>query len=405
MEKYKNRIENYLSFIAEYGIYLYMFFLLFDKGEGLRNVGLYSALTAWLILIFVTKKIKLSADIITCGFLAFLFSIVLSSFFSLEPIYSFSYLKKDVLKAVITFFIISSYFDTKMLLRLSKVICSSGLIILIFGLHGFLTSEENLYTSTNIFLSVDKNEYGFFIGLFFPFFLMFFIKNNTMWGKSLWGLSLVWGVLGTIFSASRGAMGNIFAAMGVWAAFLLKRKHLIKVLMVTFIFFVLSIISFNFWPEPLKRQFLTIQEELWTVHDRTFLFWEPALEAVKKKPILGWGYGKRIIGDPRPFENGKMPSSEHKGGLHSTFISVLFQQGVVGILSYLLLLFSTSFMLLKIIRSETDERKLLAIALLSITVGSFFVNSFLLSVPLRRIAPFLGMSSALLKHRTKYLND
>jgi O-antigen ligase len=399
--RYKDRLEYYLSLAVECGVYLYVFTLWFDKGEGVRTVGLYGSLTAWLILVFVTKKIKLSTDIATYGFLAFLISTLLSSLFSIEPIYSFTALKSDILKATITFLIISTHFDIKMLFRLSRVICFSGLIILAFGLEGFLLDKEHIYTSQNIFLSADKNLYGFFVGLFLPFFILFFIKSNTRLNKGVWGLSSIWGIFGTILSASRGAIINIFAAIWVWAMFLLKREHLKKVLMVILIVILLITVSFNFWPELVKRQFLSMPKELWSFHERTYFFWKPAIEAVKKRPLFGWGYGNKIYRDQRPFENGEKPNWALTGGLHSTFITVLFHQGIAGLLSYLFLLLSTSFILFKIVKNAPDERKLLALALLSIIVGSLFLNSFVKSEPLRRIAPILGMSVALFKNMPK----
>ena len=404
-KKCKDRWAHYLSLVTEYGIYLYIFLLLFDKGEGLRTIGLYGALAAWLILTLFTKRITISIDIITCFFFVFIASAILSAFFSIEPMYSLSALMNDALPATAAFLILSTYFNNTTTLRLSKVICFSGFIILIFGLHSFLSDKGHLYTSRNIFLSVDKNEYGFFVGLFLPFFIMFFFKSNKGWKKRLWGLSSIWGISGTIFSASRAAICNIFAALGIWAVFLLKRYHLKKALIATIIIVLFIIVSFNFWPKLIKRQIVSMPEEMWTLHWRTYLFWEPALEALKKRPLLGWGYGKKIYRDQRPFENGKKPDWDLKGGLHSTFITILFHQGIFGLLSYLFLLFSTSFILIKIMRGETDENKFLALALLSVIVGSFFVNSFLLSVPFRRIAPILGMSSALFKNRSSFLKD
>jgi len=217
--------------------------------------------------------------------------------------------------------------------------------------------------------------------------------------RGIWALSSTWGILGTILSASRGAIGNVFSAIGVWAVFLLKRELLRKVSVVALIVVILSTISFNFWPEPVKRQFLSMPKDLLTFKGRTYFFWKPAIEAVGKKPWLGWGYGNKIYRDPRPFEDGEKPNWELTGGLHSAFITILFQQGLIGLLSYLFLLFSISFILIKIIISQTDQRKLLALALLSIIVGSLFVNSFVKSEPLRRIAPILGMSVALFKNR------
>jgi O-antigen ligase len=403
-EKLKDRLERYLSLTAEYGIYLYVFFLLFDRGEGLRTIGLYGALTGWVILAFFVKRITITLDIIAYSFSLYIISTFLSSFFSIEPVYSLKALRGDVLKSTVTFLIISSFFNTKMLIHLSKIICVSGLIILAFGLHSLLLGRTEFYTSENMFLSLDKNEFGFFVCLFLPFFMMFFLKSDTGLQKGIWALSSIWGILGTMLSASRAAVGNIFAALGIWAIFLLKREHFKKTLMVILIILVFIITTFNFWPERVKNHILLTPVHLKTFTFRTYFFWEPAIEAVKKRPLFGWGYGNKIYRDERPFENTEKPNWALRGGLHSTFISILFQQGIFGLLSYLFLLLSTTFMLFKMALKERDERKLLAIALLSIIVGSFFVNSFLLSIPFKRLAPILGMSSSLLKQRAKYEN-
>ena len=403
--KLTNRLEHYLSLTAEYGIYLYVFLSLFDRGEGLRTVGLYGALTGWVILAFFSKRITITVDIIICSFSLFIASTILSSFFSIEPVYSLKALMGDALKSAVTFLIISSFFNTKMLIRLSKVICISGLIILAFGLHRFLLGKMHIYTSKNIFLSLDKNEFGFFVGLFYPFFIMFFFKSNTMFKKGFWGLSSISGIFGTIFSASRVSIGNIFAALAIWAVFMLKRVHIKKVLISAIIIGLLIIISFNFWPELIRRQVFSMPEELYSFHSRTNWFWKPAIEAVKKRPLFGWGCGSKIYRDERPFENSEKPNWALRGGLHSTFISVLFHQGIFGLMSYLLLLLSTTFILFKMALKEKEDKKLLAIALLSIIVGSAFVNSFLLSIPLKRLAPILGMSSALFKNRSTFSKD
>lgn len=402
--KLKDRLEHFLSCAIEYGVYLYVFTLLFDKGEGLRTIGLYGALTAWIALFFL-KKIILSSDVITLGFFTFVIFTILSSFFSVEPLYSLQSLQRDILKAIITFLIISTYFDLKMILRLGKVICVSGIIILSFGLHSLLLGRTSYYTSENIFLSLDKNEFGFFVGLFFPFFIMFFIKNNNGLKKGFWGFSSVWGAFGTIFSASRGAMGSIFTTIIIWSIFLFRKRHLKIALLVTIVFVLLATFSFNLWPEPIKNPILSFPKDISTFAMRTVYFWKPAIEAVKKRPLLGWGYGNKLYRDRRPFEGIEKPNWELQGGLHSTFISILFHQGIAGLLSYTLLLLLSASILLKMAKEEKDERKFLAIALLSIIVGSFVVNSLMISVPLKRLAPILGMSSALFKNKSHYVNE
>jgi O-antigen ligase len=278
------------------------------------------------------------------------------------------------------------------------------MIILAFGLHSILLGRTGYYTSENIFLSINKNEFGFFVGLFSPFFILFFVKGRRALEKGTWGLFAVWAIFGTLLSASRGAIGSIFTAIVIWFIFLLKKKHLKTAFICVLIFSLFMTFSFSFWPDLIKETLLAFPKNISTFTMRTDWFWKPAAEAVKKRPIFGWGYGDKIYRDQRPFEGVEKPDWEKRGGLHSTFISILFHQGIAGLLSYLFLLFSTTFILTTIVRNETQDRRLLALSFLSIIVGAAIVNSFVLSVPLRRIAPILGMSAALLKHSPKSLN-
>jgi O-antigen ligase len=391
-------IEFFASLVAEYGIYLYVFWLMFDKGEGLRNLGLYSAFAGWVILVLSRKKSFFSLDIVTLFFLLYLASTALSTIFSIDPLYSFIALKKDVLKAAITFFVISTFFHDGMLMRMGRVYCAAGLAFLAFGIHNFLFSGNGVYTSDNMFLSADKNQYGFYLCLVTPFFFLFMMKTRYGWRRLLWGMASLWGIAATFFSASRGAMANMFTVVTIYSGFLIKRKNMKSAVTVVSVCVVLAIFSFRYLPEPLKFRLLSTPQHLSTFDERTYLFWGPAFDAVKKRPLLGWGYGKKLARDPRPFQGGEMPDLSKKGQLHSSFITNLFHQGLFGLLSYLFMLLSTGFVLFRLVRSEDGDRKLLALILLGIIIGSFFVNSFVRTVAFRRLAVILAMSAALYKN-------
>lgn len=378
-----------------------MLLLLFDKGEGLRNIGLYGALSAWFILAISVKKPKISFNVLTISFFFFISSILLSSVFSIGPLYSFYALKDDVLKAVIIFLIISTSFNLEMLLRLCRVMCISGIIILAFGLHGFLSSETGIYGAENIFLTAGKNKFGFFVGFLFPFFMLFFIRSKIGLSRLLLGLSLIWAVFGIIFSSSRGAIGNMLGVLAVWSIPLMQKRRLKSAVIVAAVFILSIGLSFKIWPNSVKDSILTFPQHLSTFNMRTSFFWEPAVDAIKKRPVLGWGYGKNIWRDVRPFEDGKLPNWEIHGGFHSTFITVIFHQGIAGFLSYLFLLGSNIFILIKILKNSTDDKRLIALTLLSVIVGSFVVNSIVLNVSLRRLAPIAGMSAALYQNRSR----
>jgi O-antigen ligase len=396
-EIHKNKLIKSISNIAEYAIYLYVFLLFFDKGEGVRTLCLYSALIAWICLLLF-KKITFLPDIITLGFFAFISSTLLSSFFSIEPLYSLQSLKRDIFKATIIFLIISTFFDIKMLLRLSKIICFAGLINLAFGLHSFLLGRTEFYTSENIFLSLDKNEFGFFVVIFFPFFILFYLRSKNTLAKTMWGLSIIWAIFATLLSASRGSIIGIFSSLLIWFISFFKKKYLKFAFFSIFILFIFITISFNLFPETIKEKLLSLPKDIKTFSLRTDFFWKPAIESVKRRPLFGWGYGNKIYRDQRPFEGIEKPNWQLRGGLHSTFISILFHQGIIGLLSYSFLIFSTIFILIKIIKNYYRDKALLAISFLSILCGAGIINSLVLSVPFRRIALILSMSAALSKN-------
>lgn len=393
--EYKKQVVRLLSMAVEYGVCLYLFFWLFDKGEGLRNVGIYGAFTAWLILAFL-KEIKVSLHAVSSAFFLFILSCILSAFFSIDARSSFMALKSDILRPVMIFLVISTFFDLRMLMRLGKVICLSGIVILAMGLEGFLSGRTDFYyTSANVFLNADKNKFGFYAGLISPFFLLFFASSAKARTKAPWGFAVIWGMIAALFSASRSAMGNILVVTGCWAAFFLKREHRKMLAITVSALVILLALSFTLLPSPLRNSILSVPQHLTTFTYRTDYFWLPAFQAIQKRPITGWGYGNNIYRDPRPFENGKKPNWELTGGLHSTFIKILFHQGIIGIVSYLLLLILSLVHLLRIIQDEGNERRVFAATLFSIILGSFMVNSLLLSIPLERLAPIAGMSAAL----------
>jgi O-antigen ligase len=283
-----------------------------------------------------------------------------------------------------------------MVLKTGTIFSIAGFFLLILGLHGHFTGEQGYYTSENMFLHADKNKYGFIIAFIFPFLLLSFSMSSSLWKKIFWGLCSIWLIIASVLSASRGAIGNVLAVMLVWALFMLKKSHLKVVVVLILLAATAVTFTFNSWPEPVKEQIVRTKKDIWTFNFRTTFFWKPALQSVAKKPLTGWGGGKEVYRDPRPFEGIGKPNWELKGGLHNEFISILFHQGALGLASYLMLLFSSLYILMSVIRKESGERRYIAIALLSVIIGSFFLNSFVKIIPFRPLALVLGMSAALM---------
>lgn len=388
--------EKMLYAVEEFGMYLYVFFLFFDKGEGLRNIGMYGSFAAWAVLVFQGKRPVFPRNAIFLAFCCYFLSAILSSAFSIEPGYSFGALLYDAQKIVVPFLVISTSFGPRRIMKLCTIICIAGLVILVMGAHGFIIQGDIFYRPINSFLSIDKNEYGFFLAFIMPFFWMFF-ADSSGWKKRLWGVSSLWGMAATALAGSRGSMAAVTFEISLWTASGLRRISWKKVTVIGVAIALAGVLTFPLWPQQFKDSVRTIPKHIVTMSDRTNFFWIPALEAVQKRPLAGWGYGKMIYRDPRPFEGGEKPHWELRGGLHSTFMTILFQQGIVGLFAYLFILLSNAYILLSVLQKHDDKGKTLALALLSVLVGAFIINSLILVVPLQRLVLISAMSAALTK--------
>jgi O-antigen ligase len=391
-------MTRYLSLCVEYGIYLYIFFLLFDKGEALRNIGVFGSLAAWVVLRIMDGRVTVPRDPISLGLLVYLLSVLVSSSFSINPSYSFGMVKRDLLKPVIIFFLIAGSFDFQKLLRLSTVICVIGVVLLMFGLHGLLTLSVPFYTSENAFLSLDKNEFGFYMTLIAPFFMLSLVRSQERKKRFAWSVLLAWLGIAAVLSGSRGSVGAILTQIAVFALFFMEKRHAAKALYLLCAVLLAAVVTFNFWPGPVKSHMLKLPSHIFTMSDRVDFFWKPALEAVEKRPLAGWGYGAKIYRDERPFEGVQKPHWEMKGGLHSTFMAILFHQGIVGLISFVLTLAASVVLLTRAARQLPFDEKPAAVSLVSIMVGAFVVNGLILEVPFERLAPFLGMAVVLVRY-------
>jgi O-antigen ligase len=397
VETRNSETDKKISLFIECAVCLFVFFSFFDKGEGIRNIALYGAFAGWLVLLF-TKRVSVGHDLITVSFFVFVLTALLASLFSIEPLNSLAAFRKAMVKPVLLFLIISTHFDLARSLRLGTVFAFAGIALLGLGLHGFLLHQPGVYTSENLVLSADKNKYGFLMLMVMPFFMLFWAKGAT-WTRTLWGLACIWGCLAVFFTASRGALFSLIPQGALWAASSVSKARLKKALLSIVILFLAVLLSYNLWPTPVKEKTSAIPHDVKTFERRTTFFWEPALEAALKRPVLGWGYGDSIYRDPRPFQSGTVPTWELKGGLHSSYVTTLFHQGVIGLAAHLFMLVASTYLLAAFLKGSRGDERLLGLTLLGVLAGAFIINTVVYSAPLERIAPFLGMSVALLRHR------
>lgn len=393
------KTETYLLAIARYGLLLYLFLMFLDKAMTLRELGLYGAFAAWLALTVMGSLRPPTLNPITLAMGAFAASVLLSTALSIDPGYSVWVLKKDFTRALVLFLILSGAFRSLDLIeRAGMALGAAGVILLALGAHGLAAGPTGVYTPESAFMALDKNTFGFAIGIIFPFYVYFFLTafNN----RTLWAALCLWSFIALFLSASRASVLAAIAALIVWGMHLKGTAGARAIRMTAasvLIVIVLAAASFPLWPPAIKEHFRSTGEHITTFNMRTYYFWKPALEAAQKHPVAGWGFGDKIWRDPRPFEGTEKPYTELTGGLHSTFIGTLFQQGALGLLAYLFLTGAIICVLYRIRRtSHNTRRRAMAVCLMGVAIGVMLVQATFKLNSIRSMALIAGLAVALL---------
>lgn len=122
--------------------------------------------------------------------------------------------------------------------------------------------------------------------------------------------------------------------------------------------------------------------------------WNKALESIKQRPILGWGYGKGIFHREEPYLK-TTDKSLPKTGPENTFIQVLFHQGLVGLGVYISLILTAIVVFFRsALRTENSLRSYVLITACGIIVGNHIGHSLVAAEIFRGLAIILAIGIA-----------
>lgn len=260
-----------------------------------------------------------------------------------EFIASFSYLLRWVLYVGLYYVVKSFPFEFKK--KIIYILIATGALIVLFGFiqYFFYSNLRNLY-----YLGWDEHMYRLFstfldpnfAGAFFVLYLIFlsglllyFLKNKQ---KSLVILSVVIllsTLLGIYLTFSRSALIMLFVSAFTFLILIKKTRLLIGLVLVSLIFFLLS--SKYFYIENINL-FRIASTEARLISARS------AIEIIQDNPLLGVGFnGYRYAQIRYGLRHGENAIRSHAdAGTDNSFLFVLATTGIVGLLSYLYLLFS-----------------------------------------------------------------
>jgi O-antigen ligase len=219
-------------------------------------------------------------------------------------------------------------------------------------------------------------------------------------GKAITLSAIGLAIIALLLSGSRGGTISFFTIFFIWAHYL-SRKYSFNFKRITaavIIFVAISGAISVSCSDALRVKVIRTSQHIKTLTYRTII-WQRLVSAAIKKPVFGWGYGNEIFKSDIPFKDTvyKTAPVRLRPGFrnpHNAFLRVLFHQGLVGLLSYVLLLFIAIKTFLAYAYKTNDLQSYILIACSSLLIGLFVVDSIVENLHLYHLMPILGIGIA-----------
>jgi len=394
MEKKQETIDR----IIEYGIYAYIFFMFLAKGEGIRNVLIFGTFGLWLITLKYRRDLYLLNNNVSNLCWIYVAAVVISAVFSMDPSFSLKELKDEPLKFVLLFPVIATVMAyEKRLIKAAYVSLGALLLIVFAGYYSYIFHDIPMLKPDTAWVHAWHTKFAAYVNTYLPLTGVLFFMWDKTGAKVMLGGTVVVSVLALILSTSRGGYLAFFIILIVWLLYLSKKKgYNMKGAVAVFIiiFLIIGAASYMFSPRVRERISQT-PEEIYTANARTDL-WRAALYAFRERPLTGWGYGANIFLRDEPYRDTPYKKSpQHEKDQHNMFIKILFHEGIVGIVPFVLLIMAAIRTFWKEAFSSSGIKSYMLLACASIFIGNYVVQAMLETLfKLQYIAVVLGLGMA-----------
>lgn len=257
------------------------------------------------------------------------------------------------------------------------------IVVIVYSLarhyHYGIFNKTIAYWACNPFYK-DHTSYGAVLAFLIPtvIALLFFKEYSLKIRMVLLGISILLFVA-LVFSYTRAAWLGVVASFGIWLAIRLKIKFKFVVLIIIGGFFI----SWFAWTQLVvtmsqnKQDSSTnLSEHLQSIsnikNDASNLErlnrWSCAIRMFREKPLFGFGPGTYMFQyAPYQLSHEKTIISTNAGTMgnaHSEYLGPLAESGIFGFLSFLLVIVSTVYTSVKVIRINSGQSRAMAIAAL-----------------------------------------
>jgi O-antigen ligase len=350
----------------------------------LLSLALMQLIAGFLFLMWLSEKKEEKSKTVGLIFYAIIiFGLVrlISVFLSDFPSESYKILYKEVI-FYITAVTMSFYYkalDKDDIMKVMNIFILGAIIVTVIGIYRFYAGDVERAQS----FSGSYTVFSTYLLVAFSFSL-FLTKNYSGYSKQvLWAIVYSVLFLGIFTSLGRA---NLFIAILIFLISVFLKQ--IKPLQFIIFFFVVVVLLLSNVISPSEK----IQQRaanITQLSDRDVI-WEGAWKIKYEKPVIG--FGPRTFSQIFPLK--EKLQDKGVGGWHNDFLQIYFESGIIGLLSFLLLIFFIIKKLISHIRFRNLHQEYrsfsnsILFAVISLILTSFF-SGFITSVYLSIVFVFL----------------
>ncbi|MBI3804332.1 MAG: O-antigen ligase family protein [Nitrospirae bacterium] len=338
----------------------------------LKWFALYLPLFFWIAKMAVERKVGWVRTPLDLPLLLYTLLVLFSLTYSIDRENTLAGIRGGYLKFVIVYLVVLHHFRTvEKLKRLATAFALSFLWIVVAGLYNYQVGELNTIGGLAALGNRHHNVVGMILGGTFPFLLLIYRRDGPLLGRVLsTGLILV-GLFAVFMTLSRGTWVGVLVTVLIWGIY-----QNWKGVLALSVLFLLSVFSYG--PHLVTQRAERLESQIGTASGRTPI-WDIAVDLIQARPLFGYGYGPGIFTElyekERLSHAAPEPKVPHE---HNLFISLLIQNGIVGLVLYLWIFFGVVVLTFRTAhRLEAGPERELLILLGSGMIGEYLVHALL----------------------------
>ena len=390
-----------LPLVMEYGVYLFAFLMLAGRLGTFRETGLYLPAVLWLLRCLLKKEVDLAGrEPLFIALLALSLSAEVSSLLSPSPLQSLHFFKREYLKILLLYVVISTTFAFPgRLKKFALFLAFTGIVYLAAGCSRVFADFSALGS-----INYDETrDYASTFLFFFPFFVLQAV-GATGFKRGLWMIPVVGSVAGIFIIGVRGSWLALAGSACMWIYALGGRTRSLSAPLRAGVPAVLAIILLVFVLFPGQYALIrghTLAKVQLSLRAET---WKNFLTMSGERLITGHGlndaamsghyrdFYERVKGT---FREGFQPDTPH-----NQFLKILYQQGVLGLLLYISLLGTLFFRVMRtFLRRREKDYALVGIAVIGVVLGEYVIRCLTEDRSLVPLGLLLGTAGAYLNLR------